>query len=97
MNSNTANKAIIQSLHDISREITDLRNIEALLHWDQEAYMPAGAADNRAHQLATLNTIIHQKETSPVIDDLLKKAEDNLDKLSGQDQALVRVISVQNG
>ena len=82
----------IKNLLSISREITALKNIEALLSWDQEVYMPPGGAGDRAEQLAVLNRIIHQKETLPVINDLLKEAEDNADTLTDDEEALVRVI-----
>ena len=69
---NSTEKTAIERLLSVSREITALRNIEALLHWDQEVYMPPGGAGDRANQLAALNRIIHQKETLPEINDLLK-------------------------
>lgn len=89
---NTDEKTAIQKLLTISKEINELNNIEALLHWDQEVCMPSGAAGERANQLATISRVIHQKETSPVIDDLLKESEQSLYKLSEKDRALVRVM-----
>ena len=89
---NSTDKTAIEKLLSVSREITALRNIEALLHWDQEVYMPPGGAGDRANQLAALNRIIHQKETLPEINDLLKEADDNHNSLSEKDRALVRVM-----
>ena len=68
---NNTEKEVLERLLSISSEITALRNMEALLHWDQEVYMPPGGAEDRANQLAVLNRIIHQKETLPEIDEIL--------------------------
>ncbi len=38
----------------------DLRAAAALLEWDQETYMPAGAAAVRAEQLGTLHRLAHE-------------------------------------
>ena len=51
-------------LHKVSREIRILDGIHSLLDWDQETYMPSGAAPIRAEQFKTLAEIIHKKKTS---------------------------------
>ena len=40
--------------------IEDLRAAAAVLEWDQETYMPDGAAEARAHQIGTLRTMAHE-------------------------------------
>jgi carboxypeptidase Taq len=82
----------IDKLKQLSGEIFDLRCIVQLLGWDQEVYMPSGAAPDRAYQLSTLSSIIHQKETSEVLGDLLKSLENDRDSLSIEDAALLRVM-----
>lgn len=52
-----------QILHNISREGSVLEGISSLLHWDQETYMPQGAASIRADQIKSLSGIIHKKRT----------------------------------
>ncbi len=52
-------------------EIQHLKDAAALLSWDQETYMPAGGGQTRAEQLATLQTLAHDKFVSPEIEDLL--------------------------
>ena len=69
--------------------VSDLRASTALLEWDQETYMPPGAADARALQLATLQTLAHEHFTSGEIGDLLDKADDTAE--SEYDRALVNV------
>ena len=44
---------------DRARTVSDLRAASSLLHWDQETYMPDGAAAVRAEQSATLETLTH--------------------------------------
>jgi carboxypeptidase Taq len=52
-------------------EINDLRAAAALLHWDQTTYMPAGGAEARGRQMATLSRLAHEKFVEPVIGELL--------------------------
>jgi carboxypeptidase Taq len=61
----------LQKLKTLLGEVVDLNNISGLLGWDQQVYMPAGAAELRGQHLATLGTIAHEKFTSPVIGGLL--------------------------
>ena len=53
-----------QLLHKISRSIYTLQGISSLLDWDQETYMPEGAAANRAEQRELIAGLTHQKRTS---------------------------------
>jgi carboxypeptidase Taq len=55
-------------------EISDLRAAESVLSWDQETYMPAGGANDRAFQLSTLAKMTHEMHVSPATGKLLKAA-----------------------
>lgn len=61
--------------------VADLRAAAALLEWDQETYMPPGAAEARAHQLATLRTLAHAhlvaEETQALLTDLAAAEPDD--------------------
>jgi carboxypeptidase Taq len=56
------------------REQYDLKCMLALLDWDQETQLPAGAGAGRARQIGALAAIIHERETAPaflaLVDDL---------------------------
>lgn len=41
------------------QKIADLKGAIALLHWDQETYLPENAAYTRARQIGTLNSLAH--------------------------------------
>ncbi len=60
-------------------EISDLGRARALLAWDERTMMPAGGADSRAEQLATLTRVRHERLTDPelgrLIDELRPWAE----------------------
>ena len=55
-------------------EIRDLNAALAVLGWDQQVYMPSGAAAGRASQLETLTVIVHEKSTDPVYGALIREA-----------------------
>jgi len=59
------------------RETFLLGATSALLGWDQETYMPDGAGDVRAEQLALLARLTHERATDPRIDDWLMACEDD--------------------
>lgn len=58
----SAYEQLLQRMH----LITDLGAASAALGWDQETYMPDGAVESRANQLATLSTLIHGFTTDDV-------------------------------
>ena len=61
----------LQQLKTMLGEISDLNHVAALLGWDQQTYMPSGAAAERGQQLATISTISHEKFISDEIGRLL--------------------------
>jgi carboxypeptidase Taq len=69
----------LQQLKTMFGEVSDLAHVSDLLGWDQQTYMPPGGAEGRGQQLATINTIAHQKFTSAemgsLLDDLKTWAE----------------------
>lgn len=73
----------LQQLKDRLAVVADLRAAAAVLEWDQETYMPPGAAEARALQLSTLKRLAHEHFTDDEIGSLL-------DRLDGDDP-LVRV------
>ncbi len=80
----------LKQLKQIYAEITKLDQISCLVSWDQETYMPPKAAAGRSEQLAILAKIIHQKNTSPQLGQLLQVIYENLDQLSTSDQRFIR-------
>ena len=59
--------------------LSQLSDITGMLHWDMEAMMPAGGAEARAAQLATLEVMAHEILTDPSLGDLLEEPSDGLD------------------
>lgn len=70
-----------QKIHELSRHARTLQGIVSLLDWDQETYMPSGAAGSRAEQLKTMAGIIHREKTSRKFGGALAKL---IDIQSGQ-------------
>jgi len=83
----------LQQLKTLLAEIADLNQIAALLDWDQQTYMPPGGAENRGHQLATLQQIAHTKSVSAEIGRLLDDLQPYATQLDpdSSDACLVRV------
>lgn len=69
----------LQELKETIATLADLGGVQAILGWDQQTYMPNGAAEMRGHQTATLGKIAHEMSTSPelgkLLDDLKPYAE----------------------
>jgi carboxypeptidase Taq len=82
----------VKKLRSLSAELTDLYHIMALMQWDQEVMIPAGAAPDRANQFSTMSVLIHQKEVSPALGELLNKLNEKRGELDVTDSALVRVM-----
>jgi carboxypeptidase Taq len=59
-------------LKGLLAETADLSAASALLNWDQLVNMPAGGAEDRGEQIATIEQILHAKSTSDEIGSLLE-------------------------
>jgi carboxypeptidase Taq len=57
------------------REEATLSSIEALLEWDEETAMPAGAVEGRGEQLALVAGLLHERGTHPRLGELLDELE----------------------
>jgi carboxypeptidase Taq len=60
-------------------EITDLEAAQQVLRWDQETYMPPGAGEGRAAQLATLARLSHDRTVSQPFVEALEAAKAEMD------------------
>ncbi|MDR2210524.1 MAG: carboxypeptidase M32, partial [Spirochaetaceae bacterium] len=64
-------ETILEQLHAIDRECRYLEKTSGLLQWDQETQLPPEGVEERAEQIALLQSIWHQKLTEPRIGGLL--------------------------
>lgn len=52
-----------------------LSEVMGRLGWDQETMMPRGAADQRAEEMAAMESVLHARRTDPRVGDWLDEAE----------------------
>lgn len=62
-------------LRTLKREAATISSIGALVSWDQETYMPAGAAEARSEQLGLLARLEHERSTDPRLGELIGACE----------------------
>ncbi len=74
------------------RTMADIDSASSMLNWDQETYMPEGAAESRAEQISTLNALVHQMTVSEEFTDLLGRLneESNNGQLEDWEKASIR-------
>jgi carboxypeptidase Taq len=63
----------IEELKKYLGEFADLSHAAAILSWDQQTYMPPGAAEARAAQLTTLRKLAHERLVSDEVGRLLEE------------------------
>lgn len=61
-------------LVDRTRTASAIGSCASLLIWDEQTYMPPGGAEHRSRQLALLAGLQHERDTDPVIGELLATA-----------------------
>lgn len=83
----------LKRLKECLAEAADLSRAEAVLAWDQQAFMPPGGAVGRSFQLATLARLAHEKANSDEIGRLLDELEPKVASLPYEDdtRSLIRV------
>ncbi|APW59199.1 carboxypeptidase M32 [Paludisphaera borealis] len=69
--------ALYDELIGRSRELTVLGSCSAVLGWDEQTYMPAGAAAHRGEQLALLAGLQHDRATESRLGELLSVLENS--------------------
>lgn len=57
-----------------TRDTEALGQVLGRLGWDQETMMPRGAADQRAEEMAALESVLHARRTDPRVGDWLETA-----------------------
>ncbi|MCB0717439.1 MAG: carboxypeptidase M32 [Bacteroidetes bacterium] len=78
-------------LDSLLRTIVDLNHACAILEWDQETYIPDGAHESRASQLASLRAVAHAYATSERFANALNRAEESTDPSDDRRTRLLRV------
>ncbi len=74
-------------------EIADLNHAAALVGWDQQVYMPQGAAEEHGNMLGTIGKIAHEKFTSDEVGRLLEDLKKEMPGLD-PDSEEYRLIKV---
>ena len=79
MNVSAATASLYEQYVSEMQQIADIRYSAAVLQWDQETYMPAGGADARSRQIATLSEIAHSRFITDSMGSLLKSLSERAD------------------
>lgn len=80
-----------QRLMELVREAAVLNSCGAVLSWDRETGMPAGGIGHRAEQLQLLAGLVHDRQTSPELGELLATLEDAVPADDDSDDRAVTV------
>jgi carboxypeptidase Taq len=81
----------LDALRDRLAELADLHALARLAAWDQRTMMPPLGAPARAHQVATLQRLVHDRATDEQLGAWLDELDADGDGLDGIDRDLVRV------
>jgi len=68
---NAQQEAAWKKLSERMQELGLLNGAQALLHWDQQTYMPPGAAGMRGAQNARMASLTHERFTAPEVGEWL--------------------------
>jgi carboxypeptidase Taq len=81
----------LDALRDRLAELTDLAALGRLAGWDQRTMMPPDGAPARAHQLATLERLVHDRATAEEIGGWLHELEAPDGELGDVERDMVRL------
>ena len=82
--------AVYAQFVDALRSHADIAAALRLLEWDQETFMPAGAAESRARQIGTVAALLHSRQTDPRFLDLVGTLAAEESRLSAEQAVDVR-------
>lgn len=87
----------VARLKTLLGDMVDLGRIAGLLNWDQRVYMPPEGADARGSQLALLAGLLHERATSPELQDLLAELKPYANSLDpASDEACMIRVAARN-
>ncbi|MEE1611453.1 carboxypeptidase M32 [Microvirga sp. CF3016] len=81
----------LASLQERIAAVNDVLNAISVLTWDSRTMMPAGGAETRGHQIATLTRIARDLLLSPETERALEEAEKAIDGFA-EDSPKIRVV-----
>jgi carboxypeptidase Taq len=67
---------LLIELLELMGKVKDVEDAASVLNWDQETYMPPGAAEPRAYQISALEVLSHSILTSEYAREMAKKIRD---------------------
>ena len=62
-------------LMGFTRQTEALGQVAGRLGWDQETMMPRGAADQRAEEMAAMESVLHARRTDPRVGEWLSQID----------------------
>ncbi len=71
--------SVINDLLTFQRQTEALSSVAERLGWDQETVMPRGAVEQRAEEMAAMETVLHERRTDPRIGEWLDAANPQTD------------------
>jgi carboxypeptidase Taq len=78
-------------------DIADLNQAAALLGWEQQTYMPSGAAESRGNQQAIIGRLVQEWSTSPELGKLLERLKPYAESLDpDSDEARLITVSARD-
>ena len=90
MTTETDTANTLETLKTELATLEDLSQAHSLLSWDQNTYMPDGAAAARAQQMATLSKLSHERLVDPQLGEMLSALKGRFAE-EGDDAALLEV------
>ena len=89
---NSQQNELIKDLRQHCAQIDSLRAAVSLMYWDQGTYLPESGANDRGEHLKNLAQLSHGLETSPRLDQTLRRLQDlPFSDAESDDSCLVRV------
>src|SRR5665647_450806 len=80
----------VEKIKTYLQEYSYLKSIQALLHWDMETMMPAGAIDDRAKRLSYIQGKLHTHITHPKYEKMLTQLGES--KLTTKEKKLLKEL-----
>ncbi len=76
-----------EELESRNREISRLKEIQAIADWDEACMMPRGSGQGRGQALSTLTSLIHERLSDPSTGELINRARGESPQLSAWQSA----------